>query len=73
MQSQEEFTGLYKIDDISANTIVATIKECYDGTSTMAGTRNEVATQLREEENRAVFLHCYGHALNLVPSRILSF
>ena len=71
---------MYKIDDISANTIVATIKDvlvrmnlalsrcrgqCYDGASTMAGTRNGVATQLRDEENRAVFLHCYGHALNL--------
>ena len=31
----------------------------------MAGTRNGVATQLRDEENRAVFLQCYGHALNL--------
>ena len=31
----------------------------------MVGTRNGVATQLREEENRAVFFHCYGHALNL--------
>ena len=80
LQSQEEFIGLYKIDDISANTIVATIKDvlvrmnlalsrcrgqCYDGASTMAGTRNGVATQLRDEENRAVFLQCYGHALNL--------
>ena len=27
LQSQEEFIGLYKIDDISANTIVATIKD----------------------------------------------
>ena len=80
LHSKEEFIGLYKIDDISANTIVATIKDvlvrmnlalsrcrgqCYDGASTMAGTRNGVATQLRDEENRAVFLHCYGHALNL--------
>ena len=80
LQPQEEFIGLYKIDDISANTIVATIKDalvrmnlalsrcrgqCYDGASTMSGTRSGVATQLRDEENRAVFLHCYGHALNL--------
>ena len=80
LQSQEKFIGLCKIDDISANTIVATIKDvlvrmnlalsrcrgqCYDGASTMVGTRNGVATQLRDEENRAVFLHCYGHALNL--------
>ena len=24
-----------------------------------------VAKQLNEDENQAVFLHCYGHALNL--------
>ena len=80
MQSQEEFIGLYKIDDISVNTIVTIIKDvlvrmnlvlsrcrsqCYEGVSTMAGTRNRVATQLRDEKNRVVFLHCYGHALNL--------
>ena len=71
---------MYKIDDISANTIVATVKDalvrmnlalsrcrgqCYDGAATMMGTRNGVAKQLSDEENRAVFIHCYGHALNL--------
>ena len=39
--------------------------QCHDGASTIAGTRNGVVTQLRDEENQAVFLHCYGHALNL--------
>ena len=31
----------------------------------MAGARNGVATQILSEEPRAVFTHCYGHALNL--------
>ena len=39
--------------------------QCYNGAATMMGTRNGVAKQLSDEENRAVFLHCYGHALNL--------
>lgn len=70
----------YKVDDISANTIVATIKDalvrmnlalskcrgqCYDGASAMSGAKSGVAKQLSEDENRAVYLHCYGHALNL--------
>lgn len=29
------------------------------------GVRNGVAKQISNEESRAVFSHCYGHALNL--------
>ena len=39
--------------------------QCYDGASNMAGSRNGVATQLAQEESRALYLHCFGHALNL--------
>ena len=38
---------------------------CYDGAATMMGTRNGVAKQLNDEDNRAMFLQCYGYALNL--------
>ena len=31
----------------------------------MTGVRNGVAKQISSEESRAVFSHCYGHALNL--------
>ena len=31
----------------------------------MAGSRTGTATQLRHVEERAIFTHCYGHALNL--------
>ena len=58
LQPQEDFIGLYKIDYTSANTIVTKIK---DALVRMSG----VAKQLSDEENHAVFLHCYGHALNL--------
>ena len=70
LQPQEDFIGLYKVDDISAKTIVATIKDalvrmnlalskcrgqCYDGASAMSGARSGVAKQLNEDKNRAVF------------------
>ena len=38
---------------------------CYDGASNMSGANSGVAKQLRDEEPRAIYLHCYGHALNL--------
>ena len=40
----------------------------YDGASSMSGAKKGVAKKLHEEESRAVFTHCYGHALNLVLS-----
>jgi len=38
----------------------------YDGCSTMSGTG--VAQRTSDEEPRAVFIHCYGHSLNLAAS-----
>ena len=44
--------------------------QCYDGCSAMAGARG-VATKMQKLEPRAVFMRCYGHALNLsVPDSI---
>ena len=31
----------------------------------MSGSWSGVATQLRQEEPKAIYTHCYGHALNL--------
>ena len=39
--------------------------QCYDGASNMAGSRNVVKSQLLMLEPRALFTHCYGHALSL--------
>ena len=39
--------------------------QCDDGASNMAGAKTGVATQLARYEPRAIFTHCYGHALNL--------
>ena len=42
--------------------------QCYDGASSMSGIRGGVATKIQKEEPRAVYMHCYGHALNLACS-----
>ena len=34
----------------------------------MAGIRTGVATQISEYEQRAIFTHCYGHALKLIAA-----
>ena len=39
--------------------------QCYDGASNMSGSKSGVASQIIAEEPRALYTHCYGHALNL--------
>ena len=65
---------------ISADSLVQVIKDvllrmnltlnkargqCYDGAANMSGAKSGVAKQLTDEEPRALYTHCYGHALNL--------
>ena len=76
----EEFIGLYEISDITADTIVAALRDCvlglnlnwsrchgqcFDGASNMARHQKEVATHIAQTEPRALFTYCYGHSLNL--------
>ena len=78
LQVHEEFLGLYKVECIDAATLTSVIRDlfvrlnlsfdrlrgqCYDGASSMAGSRSGVAKRVSEFESRAVFTHCYGHAL----------
>jgi len=37
----------------------------YDGASNLSGTKNGVATQISSVEKRAIYIHCYAHALDL--------
>lgn len=39
--------------------------QCSDGASVMSGIMNGVAKCITDKEPRAIFTHCYGHALNL--------
>ena len=76
----EEFIGLYQSDSIDAKSLVAIIRDtllrmnlkiencrgqCYDGASSMSGAKGGVAKLINNDEPRAVYTHCYGHALNL--------
>ena len=80
-QPFEDFIGLYHVDSISANTLVQCLKDamlhmnistsncraqCYDGAANMCGSRSGVSTQICAEEPHAIFVHCFGQALNLV-------
>ena len=79
-QDHTEFIGLYTVDSIDAKSLVASIKDvllrmalplsncrgqCYDGASNMSGAKGGVAAQLTAIESRALYTHCYCHALNL--------
>ena len=80
LEPQEDVIGIYQIDDISAHTTVSVIRDmlvrmnfslsrcrgqCYDGAANMKGGNTGVAKQLLDEELRALYTHCYRHALNL--------
>ena len=80
LEGHEDFIGLYQVDDISAGSLTHAIKDtlvrmnvsisqcrgqCCDGESNMSGSRNGVTAKLALEEKRALYTHCYRHALNL--------
>ena len=80
LQVHEEFLGLYAVDSTDATTLVSVVKDamvrmnlpmsklrgqCYDGASVMSGIKSGVAKQIADIEPKAIFTHCYGHALNL--------
>ena len=80
MDVQEDFLGLYQVPNIASDTIVKCLRDvlirmnlsinncrrqCYDGASNMKGHKKGVATQIFQEEGRALYTHCYGHSLNL--------
>ena len=76
----EDFIGLHEIEVANADFITDVLKnilvvcnlnenqlrgQCYDGASVMSGLRNGVVTQIQTMEPKAIYTHCYGHALNL--------
>ena len=80
LEVHEEFIGLYSLESTTAESIISTIKDvllrmdlriencrgqCYDGASSMSGEVSGVVKQVTDLEHRALYTHCYGHALNL--------
>ncbi len=83
LQVHEDFLGLHAVESTASDILVAVIKDvlirmnlsvnkmrgqCYDGASCMSGGKSGVATRMSNEEPRAVYTHCYGHALSLACS-----
>ena len=76
LEAHEDFIGLHHVDDITTNTVVHILKDtllrmnlnlsmcraqCYDGASNM----KKAAKEIKVVEPRALYLHCFGHSLNL--------
>ena len=64
------------MDSTTAENIIRVIKDillrlsscrslCYDGAGSMAGCRTGRETTIQPQEPQALYMHCYGHALNL--------
>ena len=86
LEVHEEFVGLYHTASIDAVTLTTVIKDslirlnlpfdklrgqCYDGASAMSSSKHGVAKRIADLEPRAVYTHCYGHALNLAAGDTL--
>ena len=80
LQAFEDFWGFYGVPNISANTIVSSIKDAcvslalpldkcrgqsYNGASNMLGKHSGVAKQICDIQPRAHPTHCRAHSLNL--------
>ena len=80
LQDHEDFVGLYYVGTIDATCLEHAITDtllrmgvslsqcrgqCYDGASNMSGSRSGVAAKLLAKEKRALYIHCFAHALNL--------
>lgn len=41
------------------------VGQCFDGASNMSGPKKGVAVRIQEVAPQAIYVHCYGHLLNL--------
>ena len=80
LNAHDEFIGLKDMSSTDADSIVRELKDvllrmrlklekcrgkCYDGCSTMPGAKCGVAVQIKNEESRALYTHCYAHSIIL--------
>ena len=76
----EDTLGLVQLPDTKAQTLFSVIKDmlircslpisqcrgqAFDGASNMSGIRNGVQALVKEEQSRALYVHCLAHSLNL--------
>ena len=48
------------------------VGQCYDGASNMSGKNKGLATRMKECSPKVLYVHCYGHLLNLAIQDTLS-
>lgn len=77
----EAFLGFYETNNTKSETLFNIVKDvllrfgleiknlrgqCFDGASNVKGHLSGLQTRMKEEEPRAIFVHCVAHRLNLV-------
>ena len=86
LMGHEEFVGLHVVESTEASSLYGVVNDillrlnlstkklraqCYVGASPMAGKCGGLAKMITNDEPRAVYIHCYGHALNLACSDVV--
>ena len=81
LEAHDEFISLKSMPNTDADSIVRERKDvflrmhlklnkcrgqCYDGCSTMLGSKSGVTVQIKNEGERALYTHSYTHSINLV-------
>lgn len=76
----EDFVGMYATDRTDAATLTNIVTDillrlnlpmgnlrapCYDGASNMAGIHSGVQKRIRDIQQKAIYIHCHSHLLNL--------
>ena len=81
----EDPLGLIQLPNTKAETLFGVVKDvltrcslpiamcrgqAYDGASNMSGVRNGVQAQVKREADRALYVHCFAHSLNLCVQEV---
>ena len=79
-ETKETFTGFYKTNSTEGEVLYELVKaavsklelclgniiaECFDGAANMSGAHKGLATRMKEYSPLGIYVHCYGHRLNL--------
>ena len=83
----DTFIGLHELKNTTADHLVDTIKkiliacnfdfskirgQCYDKAASMSGEKSGVKTQIISDNEKALYIHCLNHGLNLAVMETLS-
>ena len=81
----EDPLGLIQLPNTKAETLFGVVKDvltrcslpivmcrgqAYDGASNMSGVRNGIQAQVKREADRALYVHCFAHSLNLCVQEV---